>query len=61
MNQLIITVVYDPDSGEARVSVIKLGDNKAVNLKELLLALHAAEGQYIEALEAPRPSDQAAD
>ena len=50
MNQLIITVIYDPGSGEVGVNVIKLGANKAVNLKELLLALHAAEGQYIEAL-----------
>ncbi len=51
MNQLIITIVYDPTTSEAGVTVAKLGEDKSVNLKDLLMALHIAEGQYIEALQ----------
>ncbi len=51
MNQLIITIVYDPGSKEAGITVAKLGEDKSVNLKNLLMALHIAAGQYIEALQ----------
>ena len=51
MNQLIITIVYDPSNKETGITVAKLGEDKSVNLKDLLMALHIAEGQYIEALQ----------
>jgi len=52
-SSIIITIVYEPSSGEVGLSVTKLGDDTNVNLKDLLLALHAAEGQYIQALQEP--------
>jgi len=51
MNQLIVTIVYDSESGEVGISVNKLGADKNINLKDLLMALHAAEGQYLAALQ----------
>ena len=51
MNQLIITIVYDPSSKEVGITVAKLGEDKSVNVKNLLMALHIVEGQYIEALQ----------
>ena len=59
MNQLIITIVYAPENGEVGVSVTKLGPDKNINLKHLLLALHAAEGQYIGALQIEATEEQA--
>jgi len=57
-SSIIITIVYEPSSGEVGLSVTKLGDDTNVNLKDLLLALHAAEGQYIQALqEPPKPAE----
>jgi len=51
MNQIIITVIYDPDTREVGVNVTKLGEDKSVNLKDVLTALHTAQGQYLGALQ----------
>jgi len=59
MNQIIITIVYDPPSGEVGVNVARLGEDKSqgVNLKDVLTALNTALGTYIGALQVPVPDD----
>lgn len=51
MNQIIITIVYDPETQEVQSSVNKLGADKSISLRDLLLALNAVEGQYIQAIQ----------
>lgn len=58
-DQIIITIIYEPSSGDVGVSVTKLGVDKNVNLKDVLMALHAAEGQYLGQLQVSELPDDA--
>lgn len=59
---IIITVVYSPASRKLSVNVSTTSGDPQVNVKDVLLALHAATGHYLAGLggssggDAPAPS-----
>ena len=55
MDQIVITVVYDPQTKEVGTNVGRMGGILAVNLKEVLEALHAALGVYLARLSVEEP------
>jgi len=61
MSQIIITVIYDTEACDVGINAITLGPDKTVSVKDLLMALHMAEGQYLEALQVEEKQADATD